>query len=134
MRTDERLRERELGVLDLLTRHGVASRFPEEEERRRRLGKFFHRPPGGESWADTGLRLRSWLRDVSLEHDGRRVLVVAHEVVVLMLRYVVEGLTEREILAVNRATDVANCSLTSFESTGSHLELTRFDHRHGRRP
>jgi probable phosphoglycerate mutase len=44
---DERLRERELGVLDLLTSHGVATRYPVEAERRRRLGKFYHRPPGG---------------------------------------------------------------------------------------
>ncbi|MBN9172735.1 MAG: histidine phosphatase family protein, partial [Microbacterium sp.] len=39
---DERLRDRELGVLDLLTRRGVARLHPEEAERRRRLGKFYH--------------------------------------------------------------------------------------------
>ena len=57
---DERLRDRELGVLDLLTTRGVESRFPLEAERRRWLGKFYHRPPGGESWADVALRLRSF--------------------------------------------------------------------------
>lgn len=35
---DERLRDRELGVLDLLTFQGVAARFPYEAERRRWLG------------------------------------------------------------------------------------------------
>ena len=54
---DERLRERELGILDLLTSHGVATRYPIEAERRRRLGKFYHRPPGGESWVDVALRV-----------------------------------------------------------------------------
>src|SRR5918993_1533826 len=59
---DERLRDRELGILDLLTRQGVARLHPGEAERRRHLGKFYHRPPGGESWADVALRLRSFLR------------------------------------------------------------------------
>src|SRR6478752_831281 len=40
---DERLRERELGILDLLTWHGVRVRFPGEARRRERLGKFYHR-------------------------------------------------------------------------------------------
>ena len=44
---DERLRDRELGVLDLLTWKGVLNRFPLEAERRQWLGKFYHRPPGG---------------------------------------------------------------------------------------
>ena len=43
-RADERLRDRELGILDGLTRHGVAVRHPEEAERRQRLGKYYHPP------------------------------------------------------------------------------------------
>jgi broad specificity phosphatase PhoE len=61
---DERLRDRELGVLDLLTREDVARRFPLEARRRQWWGKFYHRPPGGESWADVALRLRSFLADL----------------------------------------------------------------------
>jgi broad specificity phosphatase PhoE len=61
---DERLRDRGLGVLDLLTREGVARRFPLEARRRQWWGKFYHRPPGGESWADVALRLRSFLADL----------------------------------------------------------------------
>src|SRR4051812_3613346 len=51
-RIDERLRDRDLGVLDTLTSTGVERRYPEEAARRRWLGKFYHRPAGGESWAD----------------------------------------------------------------------------------
>jgi broad specificity phosphatase PhoE len=40
-RVDERLRDRELGVFDVLTKHGVARRYPEEPARERRLGKFY---------------------------------------------------------------------------------------------
>ena len=63
-RVDERLRDRELGVLDRLTFDGVSSRFPEEAERRRWQGKFYHRPAGGESWVDVALRLRTWIADL----------------------------------------------------------------------
>lgn len=111
---DERLREREFGILDRLTPQGVGERHPEQAEFRRILGKFYHRPPGGESWCDLILRLRSALDTISLRHGGRRVLVVTHEVVVLCFRYLLENMTEEEVLAVDRAGDVANCGVTEF--------------------
>lgn len=109
-RVDERLRDRELGVLDLLTSHGVAERYPEERARERRLGKFYYRPPGGESWADVALRLRSLLRDL----DGRRVLLFGHELQAFLLRYLLECLPEPDLAAFARNTVVPNASLTSW--------------------
>lgn len=111
---DERLREREFGVLDGLTLRGIAHHHPEQAAARRRLDKFYHRPPGGESWCDVGLRVRSFLDSVSREHAGERVLVVAHQVVIHMFRYVLEHLTEQEILAESRAHELANCSVTTY--------------------
>jgi broad specificity phosphatase PhoE len=111
---DERLREKEFGILDRLTRHGVAARFPEQAEFRRLLGKFYHRPPGGESWCDVILRLRSALDTLSLHYHGERVLVVCHQVVVLCLRYLLECMTEAEILEIDRRAEVANCSVTEY--------------------
>lgn len=111
---DERLRERELGILDLLTREGVVAKYPDEARRRERLGKFYHRPPGGESWVDVALRLRSFRDSISLEHDGRRVLVVTHEVVIVMIRYLLEDLTEETALGLSTAQRLANCSLTTY--------------------
>jgi broad specificity phosphatase PhoE len=116
IRLDERLRERELGVLDLLTRRGVEAQFPLEAERRARLGKFYHRPPGGESWVDVGLRLRSWRDSMAREHDRQRLLVVAHEVVIVMMRYLIEELTEEQALRLSSDEPLANCSLTSFDA------------------
>jgi len=111
---DERLREREFGVLDALTRRGIVAQFPQEAQRRAVLGKFYHRPPGGESWTDALLRIRSVLDDVRRDCAGERVLLVAHQVVVLLVRYVVEAMTEDDVLAIDRAEEVANCSLTSY--------------------
>jgi broad specificity phosphatase PhoE len=110
---DERLRERELGILDLLTHEGVKARYPEEFLRRQRLGKFYHRPPGGESWVDVALRLRSLRDSIGREHGGRRVLLVTHEVVIVLMRYLLEDLDEAQALALGGGR-IANCSLTSY--------------------
>lgn len=127
VRLDERLRDRELGVLDRLTRAGVEARFPQEAERRRLLGKMYHRPPGGESWADVALRLRSLLRDLTEREDGRRVLVVAHDAVVMLVRYVLEEMTEDELMGVVRERSVRNASVTRLEPADGSWLLTAFD-------
>ncbi len=112
---DERLREKELGALDRLTRLGIERRYPAESASRAVLGKYWYRPPGGESWVDVILRLRSLVETLRRDHAERRVLIVAHQVVVLCMRAIVEGLDESQILAIDRAGDVANCSLTTYE-------------------
>lgn len=112
--TDERLREREFGILDRLTRAGVTELHPDQAAALTLLGKFYHRPPGGESWCDVILRLHSLLDRISLHHSGQRVLVIAHQVVVLCLRYILEELDEAAVLAIDRAGDVANCSITEY--------------------
>lgn len=133
---DERLREKEFGILDGLTRLGIAAEQPEQAEFRRLLGKFYHRPPGGESWADVILRLRSALDTLSLHYAGRRVMVVTHQVVVLCLRYLLENLDEERILAIDREGDIANCGLTEYRceemlqpqgSAGARMVLTRYN-------
>ncbi|WP_114954107.1 histidine phosphatase family protein [Sphingosinicella terrae] len=111
---DERLREREFGILDRMTTEGIRALHPDQAEHRRLLGKFYHRPPGGESWADVILRLRSALDTVSLHHADRRVLVVCHQVVVLCLRYILEELDEAGVLAIDKEGAVLNCGICEY--------------------
>jgi broad specificity phosphatase PhoE len=112
---DERLREREFGIFDRLTTAGIRARFPDEAAHRRMLGKFYHRPPGGESWADVILRLRSALNTINLHYSDKRVLVVCHQVVVLCFRYILEGLDEREILRIDREAEILNCGICAYD-------------------
>jgi broad specificity phosphatase PhoE len=112
--TDERLREREFGIFDRLTKAGIRAKFPEQAEMREAIGKFYHRPPGGESWCDVILRLRSVIDTLTRDYRGERVLIVAHQVVVLCFRYLFERMTEDQILGVDREQDVANCAITSY--------------------
>jgi broad specificity phosphatase PhoE len=162
-RLDERLRDRELGILDRLTQRGIAARYPDELQRRHWLGKFYHRPPGGESWADVALRVRFFLADIDrpgivpagpafgaapdgaapdvaapgtaqdgaapgtaqdgaapgTAQDGARagtaswrLLVMCHDAVIMLFRYVCESLTEAEVLRIARENPVRNLSVT----------------------
>ena len=119
---DERLREKEFGILDRLTVHGIRQVHPALSEQRAHVGKFYFRPPGGESWCDVILRLRSFVDTLSRTHAGRRVVVVAHQVTVNCLRYLLESLDEAAILEIDRRGDVPNCGVTSYEAApdGDH--------------
>ncbi|GAA0598685.1 histidine phosphatase family protein [Actinomadura livida] len=125
-KVDERLRDREQGVLQGLTGAGVERRFPQEAERLRHLGKFYYRPPGGESWADLALRLRSFYRDLEAAAPGGRVLVVTHDAIVVMTRYLVEGLTEQEIMAIEKES-IGNASVTRWRQNGARLEAVCYN-------
>jgi broad specificity phosphatase PhoE len=125
IRFDERLRERDFGAFDGMTRAGIRAEYPQEAERRDLLGKFYYRPPGGESWADVALRVRSVLTTAELRHPGERLVVVSHQAVVLVFRYVLEELTERELLDIDRREPIANCSVTRYEAgPDGTLQLT----------
>jgi broad specificity phosphatase PhoE len=112
---DERLREKEFGIFDRLTRVGIQAKYPEQAAARTALGKFYHRPPGGESWCDVILRLRSVIDTITRDYRRERVLIISHQVVVLCLRYLLERMTEEQILGIDKEQEVANCSVTSYE-------------------
>jgi len=122
---DERLRDRELGILDLLTSRGVEARHPDEAARRRHLGKYFYRPPGGESWADVALRLRSLLGE-HLDRPAEEVLVVAHDAVIMLILSVLLPLDEEALLDFAATRTVRNASVTELVRTAEGWSLTAF--------
>lgn len=103
-------------MLDGLTKQGVAHFQPAENERRSRLGKYHHRPPGGENYPDVALRLHSFLGTLTREAVGQSVLVVCHSVVVLVFRKLLERLSEQQLLAIDtdKNQEVRNCSVTHY--------------------
>ena len=111
---DERLRERDLGAFDGLTGAGIREEFPEEARRRQRTGKLYYRPPGGESWCDVALRVRSVLDTVRVEHADARLWIFSHQAVIMAFRLVLEQLHEEELLTVDRETPLPNCSITTY--------------------
>ena len=123
---DERLRERDLGLFDGLTGSGIRELHPEEAERREAMGKFYYRPPGGESWTDVVLRVRSVLRDVRAEHGDRRVWVFTHQAVIMAFRFTLEALTEEDLLSIDAGTPLPNCSLTLYRGGSAGMELEAY--------
>ena len=115
LQADERLREKEFGILDRLTTFGIRERHPQLSEQRAHVGKFYFRPPGGESWCDVILRLRSVIDTMTREYRGERVLIVAHQVIVNCFRYLLERMDEAQILDVDRVADVPNCAVMHYE-------------------
>jgi 2,3-bisphosphoglycerate-dependent phosphoglycerate mutase len=122
IRQDVRLRDRELGVLDLLTWRGVQRLHPDEAARRQRLGKYYHRPPGGESWADVALRVGPVLEGLP---DGR-TLVVAHDAVITIIVGLLLELDEPELMRFAAERPVPNASLTELRPGPGGWSLERF--------
>jgi probable phosphoglycerate mutase len=121
--TDDRLVDRLVGDLEMLTRAAIDRRFPGEHGRAEADGAYHYRPPGGETFGDIAARLSSFLDDVSRKHAGRRVVVAAHDAVVLMMRYVIEGLDWEQLAAVAATGQVRNASITRFDGSSGRLVL-----------
>jgi 2,3-bisphosphoglycerate-dependent phosphoglycerate mutase len=49
-----------------------------------------------------------------LRRPFESALIVAHQVVVLCLRYLLENMTEEQILSIDAEGDVANCAVTHY--------------------
>lgn len=111
---DERLRERELGIFDGLTGTGIRAEHHDEATRREYLGKFYYRPPCGESWCDVALRVRSFLRDVGSRPATDRLWIFTHQAVITCFRYVLEGMDEASVLELDRDVRVPNASTTTY--------------------
>ena len=124
--TDERLRERDLGILDGYTGRGIRERYPEEAERRDRIGKFYYRPPGGESWTDVLLRVRYLLTDLRQQYAGERVCVFSHQAVIMCFRVALERMAEHDVLTIDREDPLPNCSVTTYRRENDRFELERY--------
>ena len=126
--TDDRLVDRLLGDLEMLTRAAVTQRFPGEAQRRAEAGEYRYTPPGGESFADIEVRLGSFLDDLHRDHAGQRVIVIAHDAVVLMMRAVIEQLSWDKVLEAERAAgSVRNASLSRFVEVDGRLKLAYYN-------
>lgn len=124
--TDERLVDRLMGDLEMKTRAAIERDHPDEAPRH--TGTDFEwQPPGGESFGDIKVRLRSFLDDLHREHAGRRVIVTAHDAVVLVMRTVIEDLSWADVERVSAGNSVRNASVTVFDGRSGRLVLDRYN-------
>jgi broad specificity phosphatase PhoE len=118
---DERLRDREMGVFELHPPAASRARAPEEAARRALLGEWYYRPPGGEAFTDVAVRVGQFVSDLGRAAPGRRVLVVAHDGIVIALRHVLTGIGAT---APQELPPVPNASVSHWHGDGQRLRLT----------
>lgn len=112
------LMEQNFGDLDVGTGdpkdiRGGYNRF---RKLREMAGKFYLRPPNGESWADVAMRTHQFLDIVFRENrDKHRILVVTHGIALTTLRYHLERLTEQDVEAMDKAKIPKNCGVYSYQ-------------------
>lgn len=131
--TDNRLREREAGWMYGMTSKAVKERFPDEAERRKRDGRYWYRPPGGENFPDVEQRIHQFLDKLHRDHAGQQVLVVTHAVPYVWFRALFEHLSESEFLNVDEKNPVPNCGVAIYdintsENPEGRMRLSRYNH------
>ncbi|MEV2268378.1 histidine phosphatase family protein [Nonomuraea africana] len=124
---DARLRDREWGDLRFYNLAALEQRYPEEVARMLAQGEYGYRPPGGESFGDVAARLREFLADLAAQAVGLRVLIVAHDSVVLMLRHVIERARDADLAAVDAHAPIRNASVSTWAAANGSLELVSFN-------
>ncbi|MEW2266834.1 histidine phosphatase family protein [Streptomyces sp. NPDC047853] len=117
---DERLRDREMGVFELHPPAALRVRAPQEAARRELMGEWCYRPPGGEAFTDVAVRVGQFVHDLGRAVPGRRVLVVAHDGVVIALRYVLAGIGA---VPPEELPPVPNASVSHWNGDGHRLRL-----------
>ncbi|WP_280480517.1 histidine phosphatase family protein [Nocardia cyriacigeorgica] len=120
---DERLRDREMGALELWSPARIRRDAPEEAERRQRLGDWFYRPPGGESLADVTLRVRDLINDIERPAARTQVLIVAHDATIAALRRIFSGPGSE---LPEELPPVPNASVSQWVQDRGRLKLVRW--------
>jgi len=117
LRYDERIRERENGILDGLTHRGIVRKHPEEWKRMQREGTYHYRAPGGESYPDVALRVQSFLLSMRQSFAGKDLLVVTHSNTIWAFRRLLERLDEPSLVKMQRDPfhHVRNCAIFGYE-------------------
>ena len=114
----------------MLTGTGIREKYPEEAERRAWIGKFYYRPPGGESWADVAFRVRSVLAELMTMEREERVLITGHDVVILLFCYVADGWDEETVLERSKTDGLRNasvCRIQRDEESPTGWRLTAYN-------
>ncbi len=111
---EERIREKEFGIFHATTAEEIRKKYPEWHHLRGIEGKYYFRPPGGESYPDIALRVHDFLGTLVREHSGKNILVVSHSAIMLVFHKLLTRMTEEEILQLDSENRIKNCGIISY--------------------
>ena len=77
------------------------------------FGRFFARPPGGESLADVAQQVYLFLGMLFRDRVGARVLVVSHGGTMRMFRYLLERWTYDDVVERWSSEPISNCGVVA---------------------
>lgn len=109
------LREREPGFAYDMTTAEAEAAFPWLQEHWDTFGRFFARPPGGESLADVAQRVYLFLGMLFRNRANARVLVVSHGGTMRMFRYLLERWTYEDVVTRWSTEPVPNCGVIAYQ-------------------
>lgn len=121
VRTDERLRELDFGNAEGLS----LTDLDPEVARSFREDPVAHHFPGGEDPRAGARRAASWVREVAEEHEGARVLVVAHNTLIRLLVCHVTGIPLSDYR--RRLPGVDPSSVTRLRVEGGEVGLEAYN-------
>lgn len=98
------LRERDYGLMDIVSEDERQTRFAEHVGRRR-IDGFYWTPPGGESVAQVCLRVDRVLQTLHRECNDKRVIIVCHGEVMWAFRIRLERLSQRRFHELETSKD-----------------------------
>ena len=112
------LRERDPGYSFIMSVTDTNRYFPWLQEYEAIFGKFYTRPPGGESVADVCSRVQTFLNSLRRAHCGNRIFIVTHGRVMLAFRFWLERVppTEKDTNELFAAT-LQNCAVLRYLRT-----------------
>lgn len=118
--TDDLLREKNFGVILGLSREDQYRLFPLDREQYNQ-NPFFHRPPGGDSYADVGDRVSEFLEKMQSGYKGKNILVVTHQVPQKLFRKHIDGLSIEETMELT----LPNCAVTIYKCDSGAIPKLR---------
>ena len=118
IQVDPRLRERQLGVMEGLTRQEFAARFPQDAAQFN-SGDPDYAVPGGESARQRHGRCVACAEDLARRHAGKRLLLVGHGGTLCSFFYKATNTA----LTEPRRFSVLNASVSSFRVDGGQWLL-----------
>jgi len=110
-----RIRERDPGYTYGMTAEEASAAFPWLQRHFEVVGKFFGRPPGGESVADVALRVGPFFKKINAENAAESLLIVTHGGVISSFRYYIEGWGYQQARELVGEASSACCGVTVFE-------------------
>jgi NAD+ kinase len=111
------LRERDMGLFEIMPEDEKKQKHP-EVYRQYELDPFYWTPPNGESIAQLCLRIDRVLHTLHRECSEKRVIVVAHGMVMWAFMVRIERLTPTQFLQRSQSPDIAdhirNCQIVHY--------------------